>query len=52
MWIAAIGLWCAFAVFVAVGVGRVIARSAARITDADHVQVLSRRTARDRANVA
>jgi len=49
MWIPALGLWCLVALFLAVRLGRVIGRSSARITDADHIRVLSRR---NRTNVA
>jgi hypothetical protein len=49
MWIPALGLWCLVAIVLAVRLGRAIGRSSARITDADHIRVLSRRS---RANVA
>lgn len=48
MWTVAIAVWCVVAVVAASRIGRVIQRGAARATDADHVQIASRRVARGR----
>lgn len=48
MWIVAVSCWCLLACVVAVRLGRLIQRGAARATDADHVRVASRRVARGR----
>jgi hypothetical protein len=48
MTIALICLWCAVSLLLAVRLGRLIQRGAARATDADHVRIASRRVARGR----
>ena len=48
MTIALICVWCAVSLLLAVRLGRLIRRASARVTDADHVRIVSRRIARGR----